>query len=132
MIVESQRKLGQLYFLRNNLPVGCPSKIVSSYSAKLTRRGSITELCSHHNIRTLDACGRSGHATGTTLDSYLDKSFIAKRLHGGKALTDFTDMDADIKAPQLECLGTHTALAVQELMKQLFIVSVTAFQLHYA
>jgi hypothetical protein len=54
---------------------------------KLSRRGSITELCSHSNIQALlDACGRSGHATGTSLDSYLDKSFIVRGLVAARLL----------------------------------------------
>jgi hypothetical protein len=44
--------------IRENLPEGCPDDIVASMSAKSTRRGSITELCSHRNIRGLDATGR--------------------------------------------------------------------------
>ena len=37
------------------------------------------------------------------------------------------DVDADIKVPRLECLGVHTEVAIQELMKQLFVVSVPSF-----
>ena len=113
--------------IRENLPEGCPADIVSSLSAKSTRRGSITQLCTHRSIRGLDACGRSGHATGTSIDSYLDKTFIARGLCDGKALGGFMDVDADIKVPRLECLGVHTEVAIQELMKQLFVVSVPSF-----
>jgi hypothetical protein len=68
-------------------------------SAKSTRRGSITQLCTHRSIRGLDACGRSGHTTGTLIDSYLDKTFIARGLRGGKALPGFMDVDVNIKVP---------------------------------
>jgi hypothetical protein len=98
--------------IRENLPVGCLDRIVSSYSSKLTRRGSITELCSYRNL-SLRCMWLLGSCIGTSLDSYLDKSFIVRGLHGGKAHADFTDMDVDIKVLQLECLGTHTALLVR-------------------
>jgi hypothetical protein len=113
--------------IRANLPDGCPADIVSSYSSKSARRGAITELCSHRNIQALDACGRSGHATGTSLDSYLDKTYILRGLRGGKALCKFKDIDADIKVPRLECLGAHTADAVRDLIREMFVVSVIAF-----
>jgi hypothetical protein len=36
--------------IRENLPEGCPADIVSFLSAKSTRRGSITQLCTHRSI----------------------------------------------------------------------------------
>lgn len=113
--------------IRDNLPEGCPADIVRSYSAKSTRRGAITELCSHRNIRALDACGRSGHATGTSLDSYVDKSYILRALRSGKALSKFTGVDSDIKVPRLESLGPHATEAVRKLVHEMFVVSVKAF-----
>jgi hypothetical protein len=114
--------------IRENLPAGCPADIVGSLSAKSTRRGSITELSSHSSIRGLDVVGRSGHSTCTSLDSYLDKSFITRALRGGKALSGFIDVDATIKVPRLECLGALANPAAMELTKELFVVSVKAFQ----
>jgi hypothetical protein len=48
-------------------------------------------------------------------------------LRGGKALSNFKDIDADIKVPRLECLGALTVAAVLALISNLFVVSVTAF-----
>jgi hypothetical protein len=98
--------------IRENLPEGCRDDIVSSYSAKLTRRGGITELCSHRNIQGLDASGRLGHAAGTSMDSYLDKMYILRGLHGGKAIASLTNVDADTKVPRVGCLGAHTGVAL--------------------
>lgn len=114
--------------IRENLPEGCPPEIVNSFSAKSTRRGSITELSTHRSIRGLDVCGRSGHETGTSIDSYLDKSFIVRGLRGAKALAQWKDVEADIKVPRLECLGAHTNDAVQDLLNNLFVVSVPYFR----
>jgi hypothetical protein len=57
---------------------------------------SLNSAVSHSNIGGLDACGRSGHATGTSIDSYLDKTFIVKGLCGGKAPVGFTDIDTGV------------------------------------
>lgn len=62
--------------IRANLPEGCPKDLKDSFSAKSLRKGSITELSTHRALDGMDVCGRSGHATGTTLDPYVDKTFI--------------------------------------------------------
>jgi len=114
--------------IRENLPDGCPQDITDSYSAKLLQRGSITELMMHRALNGMDVCGRSGHSTGTTLDSYADKTFIVRGLRGARGLGHYNDVDAITKVPRLECLGAHTAGAVKELLDKLFVVSVAAFQ----
>jgi hypothetical protein len=109
------------------LAPGMPGRHHRLFVSKIHKRGAITELCTHRNIRGLDVTGRSGHATGTSLDSYLDKTYIVRGLRGGKALSNFKDIDADVKVPRLECLGAHTVAAVQALISKLFVVSVPAF-----
>jgi hypothetical protein len=114
--------------LHENLPQGCPNDLKDSYSAKSLRKGSITELMTHQKLTGLDVCGRSGHSTGTTLDTYADKSFTVRGLRGGKALAHYRDVDANIKVPRLECLGGHTTTVVEALLDKLFVVSVSAFK----
>lgn len=113
--------------IRENLPDGCPKTIKDSFSGKSLREGSITELMVHRQTTTLDVCGRSGHSTGTTLDAYVDKSFVFRGLRGAKALAHFKDIDTETKMPRLECLGPHTADAVAALVESLFVVSVPSF-----
>ena len=113
--------------IRENLPEGCPKDIEDTFTAKSLRKGSITELMTHRSLTGLDVCGRSGHATGTTLDTYADKTFIVRGLRGARALAHFGDVDANIKVPTLECLGAHAANAVEALLDKLFVVSVPAF-----
>ena len=114
--------------MRKNLPEGCPKEIKDSYSSKSLRQGSITELATHPQTNTLDVCNLSGHATGThALDTYADELFIVRGLRGAKALAHFCDIDADIKVPRLECLGTHTASSVDLLLEKCFVCTVSAF-----
>jgi hypothetical protein len=115
--------------IHQNLPAGCPVDIANSLTAKSTWRGSMTQISTHRNICGLDLAGRSGHATGTSIDSYLDKSYIVGGLRGAMALNGFNDVDADIKVPRLEALGAHASTAAQQLMSKLFVVSVATFSM---
>lgn len=114
--------------IRENLKMGCPKPIKDSFSAKSIRKGAITELSLHRNMDTLDVCGRSGHSTGTTLDTYMDKMFIVRGLGGAKVLAHFRDPNTETKVPRLECLGVHTASAVEALVEALFVISLPAFK----
>jgi len=109
--------------LRASFPDLCPLAIKKLFSAKSIRRGAITLLCNHPNIRGLDAAGRSGHATGTSIDAYLDKSYIDRGLRGGKALAGFKDVNLEVKVPRLECLGDAASESTQKLMEHLYVVS---------
>ena len=50
-----------------------------------------------------------------------------RAIRGGKALVVFIDVYTNIKVLRLKCLGVHTEVAFQELMKQLFVLSVPSF-----
>jgi hypothetical protein len=113
--------------IRENLPNGCPTDILNSYSAKSLHKGSITELMTYPSLNGTDVCGRSGHATGTNLDAYDDKSFIVRGIRGVKALAHYSNVDANIKVPRFECLGAHVTGTVDALLKELFLVSVPVF-----
>jgi hypothetical protein len=114
--------------IRENLPKGCPEEIAQSFSAKSTHKGSITLLATHHGCDVLDVCGRSGHATGTSLDSYMDMSYIPRSLPGAKILNQYTNLQADIKVPRLECLAPDTHDSVNRLIDSLFVVSIAKFK----
>ncbi len=81
------------------------------------------------SLNGTDVCGRSGHATGTNLDAYDDKSFIVRGIRGVKALAHYSNVDANIKVPRFECLGAHVTGTVDALLKELFLVSVPVFLL---
>ena len=54
-------------------------------------------------------------------------TIIARGIHDGKALVGFIDVDSDIKVLRLKCLVVYTEVAVQELMKKMFVVLVPLF-----
>jgi hypothetical protein len=114
--------------IRENLPENCPRDFINSLSAKSIRQGSITELAVHGALTTLDVCARSGHSTGTTVDTYNDKSLIVQGLRGARALAHYRNVNAVTGVPTLECLGPHAAQSVEVFMAKLFVVSLPSFK----
>jgi hypothetical protein len=59
--------------IRGVLPNNLTQEMVKRYSAKSLRKGSITQLMMKPGLTVGDVCGRSGHSTGTNIDTYADK-----------------------------------------------------------
>eukprot|EP00956_Cyclotella_meneghiniana_P033838 scaffold99411_cov129-Cyclotella_meneghiniana.AAC.1 len=74
-----------------------------------------------------DVTGRSGHSTGTSVDSYADERNMFRGLPGGMALAGWDDTRAQIRAPNFSCL-TATDEVIDRFIDNLFTVSVKAFK----
>ena len=74
-------------------------------------------------------CARSGHETGTTIDSYIDKKNVAKTIPAANALHQRASILANVVVlPRLDCLGEDAQEQVQLLMKEMFpAVSIAEF-----
>ena len=72
--------------IRKYLPALLSKEIKVKFSSRSLRQGAITELSMHSAITLFQACARSGHSTGTSLDSYIDKRNVAKTLPAANAL----------------------------------------------
>ena len=76
--------------IRGVLPNNLTQEMVKRYSAKSLRKGSITQLMMKPGLTVGDVCGRSGHSTGTNIDTYADKRNdcwdyeVVKLLQSGK------------------------------------------------
>ena len=115
--------------IRDNLPVSCPMEIKSLFTAKSMRQAAITQMSIHPELGLFDTCARSGHSTGTTLDTYLDKNGIARGIRGAKGMAGYRFLDFDGKMPRLECLGFQaSSRAVSDFVDKLFVVSIPAFK----
>ena len=55
--------------IRESLPRGTQKH----YLSKSLRKGTVDIMSEHPHALVFSVCARSGHTTGTTLDSYLDK-----------------------------------------------------------
>jgi hypothetical protein len=64
--------------IRKYLPASLSKESKDKFSSRSLRQGAITELSMHSAITLFQACARSGHSTGTSLDSYIDKRNVAK------------------------------------------------------
>ena len=84
----------------------------------------------HSAITLFQACARSGHSTGTSLDSYIDKRNVAKTLPTANALHQQHKIFAKVAVlPQLESLGADILPQTESLMTAMYTVSIPEFQL---
>ena len=111
--------------LPKNSPNGepLPKDVKNSFSGKSVRKATITELLNDSSLNYTDVCHRSGHESGTTLDSYEDKRNISIGMRGGKILAHYSASD-NATVPTLNCLPADS---VALLMKEMFSVSLPAF-----
>ena len=107
--------------IRGVLPKNMTAEMTNRYSAKSLRKGSITQLQMTPGLTLADICGRSGHSTGTNIDSYTDKRNVMLGLRGGKALAEWSDVNATVHVPRFECLFEDGGT--------MFIVSLAALRL---
>jgi hypothetical protein len=72
--------------IRDSLTPSANKPIKESFSVKSCRKGAITQMAMHPDIGIFEACARSGHSTGTSQDSYIDKHSIASGMPGVRVL----------------------------------------------
>ena len=118
--------------IRSALPDSIGDKIKTSVSARSLRQGAINEMAMHGCINVFEACARSGHSTGTTLDEYLDEKNALRGLKAAMARCCYknltTDLDRRIHVPRLSSLGGEALEYAMLLMDDVFLVSVPHFQ----
>ena len=72
--------------IRKYMPTLLSKESRDKFSSSSLRQDAITQLSMHSRITLFQACARSGHTTGTSLDSYIDKRNLAKSLPTANAL----------------------------------------------
>jgi len=114
--------------VRKYLPVSPRKELRDSFSSRLLRLGHITELTMHPEVTLFQLCARSGHSTGTTLDSYIDKKNVAKTIPAANALHQRVRVLAKVVVPRLDSLGEDVQEQVKLLMDFMFpVVSIADF-----
>ena len=104
-----------------------PEEMKNEIAATSLRKGGINQLAMHPDITLFDVTSRSGHSTGTTLDSYLDRRNPARGLPAAKALHGATDLKAEIVLPRLEAVGEHNMPQMEKLLGVMFDVTIVHF-----
>jgi len=105
--------------IRDNL-TPLDKKEQHKYSAKSLRCAAITELSMHKEINIYSANACTGHSTGTSNDSYLDKKNPARGLPAAHALHGRKDLYTEVVLPKLKALGEPNQGKVQELVSAMF------------
>lgn len=107
--------------IRANLPAGLTEAERRKYSAKSLRQGGITTLSMHKDINVFTANARTGHSTGTSNDSYLDKKNPARGLPAAHALHGRADIHTAVVVPRLnEALGEANEVQALALVAAMF------------
>lgn len=114
--------------IKDNLPAGTPDNIKKLFSAKSLRIGGVSTLIHHPEMTTLQACARSGHATGTTLERYFDEASIMRGIPAALAMHGYKSLKAEVKMYRLSCLGDSLQSSTDKLVKNLFRISIPEFQ----
>lgn len=122
------RKLTEVIRACLVLDEGVPVSERNSFSCTSLRRAAITELSVHRDVGLFEATGRTGHSTQTNLDSYIDKMCFARSLPGGIVLAGWKSTNILPRPPTFACLPAHFQEQCRNLVKNLFVVSLPAFE----
>ena len=109
------RKIGSI--LKSGLPSTAPQAAKDGLSVKSLRSGAITELALHPRVGLLEVCARSGHKTGTNIDSYLDGSKLERSMVGAKILSEHPCMSKHVVLPEPWWLNPKCKTPFQSLLK---------------
>jgi hypothetical protein len=85
----------------------------------------------YERVQCPSICSRTGHSTGTNLDSYADDRNVVRGIAAGKALAGWSNVRASVNVPSFECIRSYdpaTAKNVDSFIERLFVVSLPDFQ----
>ena len=117
--------------MRSVLPDDIPERLQREISSKSLRKGSVSQLLINHDLSIGEICSRTGHSTGTNLDSYADDRNVVRGIAAGKALAGWSNVRASVNVPSFECIRSDdpaTAKDVDSFIERLFVVSLPDFQ----
>ena len=66
---------------------------------KSLRSAAITQLSLHPRSTIFEVTARSGHKTGTNLDSYIDPDKLERTLPGAKVLSEHASVNQTVEIP---------------------------------
>ena len=106
---------------------GVPNDKRKKFSAKSIRKGMITEIAMSSYITLFDVCARSGHWSGTSLDSYMDSMNPLWSLPAANALHG-NPLNMKPVMPDIDSDGVGNREQVEALLEELFVVDVPDFK----
>jgi hypothetical protein len=114
--------------IRNNLPSNLTKAEKMRFSSKSLRKGTITQLSLHPHITLFQATARTGHSTGTNVDSYLDRKNPARALPAANAIHGKKNLFTESVVPKLDSIGESNSAAFKALMNRMFSVNINDFR----
>ena len=93
------------------------------------RKGGITEYANNGQLSVFDACARSGHSTGTTVDSYIDKNNTLHGIRAARSRVGYQNLDGKDFLPRLDALGSENQESIESLIKELYLVNIQEFRI---
>jgi hypothetical protein len=109
---ETSRTIGNI--LKAQLPKHTPKYIKEGLTAKSLRYGAISAVSMAPKITLFDVCARSGHKTGTNIDSYFDSNNVERTMPAGNVLFG---NEGVVKVPMLELLPCRFKPTMEALYK---------------
>jgi len=104
-----------------------PHEIRKKFSAKSIRKGMITEIAMSPFITLFNVCARSGHWSGTSLESYMDCMNPLRSLPADNALHG-NPLNMEPVMPDIDAVGGGNREQVEALLEELFVVDVPDFK----
>ena len=101
---ECCRKIGG--FLKANLPKNATKELKEATTQKSLRSGAISTMVTHEMATFWTVINRTGHSSGTNVDSYIDRNSVTAGLPGAKILSMHTHFHRPLKVPSPHYLAT--------------------------
>ena len=109
--------------IRKYLPKRFTKAIKTSFSSKSQRKAGVTLLSADPNMRFPQIHARTGHSSGSHMDSYLENVGLVLSLPACLSMNGYKNLYQDVYPPTFACLGIAHQSMAKKLILQLFHVS---------
>ena len=106
---------------------GVPQDVRKKYSARSIRKGMITEIVMSSFITLFMVYTRSGHWSGTCLESYMDEMNPLRSMPAANAL-HANPLNMEPIMPDIDAVGGGNREQVEALLDGLFVVDMPDFK----
>ena len=103
--LQKKKKDAVTKLITSTIRKSIPKELQKHYSAKSLRYGATTALRIHRDINDSEETNRSGHASGSNSDRYVDRNNPMNTLPGGLGLCEYEDCHMVPATPTFFSLG---------------------------
>ncbi|GFH47346.1 hypothetical protein CTEN210_03821 [Chaetoceros tenuissimus] len=117
--LQKKKKDAVTKVLTSTIRRSIPKDLQKHYSAKSLRYGATTTLRIHRDINDTEETNRSGHASGSNSDRYVDRNNPMNTLPGGLGLCEYQDCHMAPAAPTFFSLGPENVEVFNKFIDKL-------------